>query len=199
MQHLNLYSQLDHIVEPPYSSRHLILSVVAVFVVILLAAAWLAVDSSAQSSRLEPLLSQQQAVSAELEVLRAQKTRLENDNSDDTRIAALKNDIQFRRQLLGTLEPDAIPAEDGFSEHLRGLARQSVEGMWFTGFSLQDGGGSLSLAGRANSPELVPRFLKKLASEPVYRGHHFRLFKMNAAETGGPLLEFEITAQDVEE
>ncbi len=198
MQHLNLYSQLDRTVEPPFSFRHMVVAVAAVFVVMLVVIAWLAIDKNSQSSQLKPLLQQQHLVSEELEQLRAQKTRLERDNTIDTKIAALNSDVLFRRRLLETLDPVSVDLDNGFSEHLKGLARQSVDGLWLTGILLQEGGLHLSLAGRVKSPELVPRFLKNLAAEPVYQGHHFRVFKINSPDDSSDILDFEIRAQDVD-
>lgn len=198
MQHLNLYSQLDHIVEPPFSFRQMILAVVFIFTIMLVVSAWLAVGKSSQSAQLQPLLQQQQLVSDELEQLRAQKSRMEKDNTIDQKIAALNNDVLFRRRLLETLDPVSTNPDSGFSEHLQGLARQSVDGVWFTNIFLQEGGLLLSLSGRAKSPELVPQFLKKLAAEPIYQGHRFQIFKINSPEDSVNIWDFEIKAQDFE-
>jgi MSHA biogenesis protein MshI len=176
----------------------MILAVVFIFTIMLVVSAWLAVGKSSQSAQLQPLLQQQQLVSDELEQLRAQKSRMEKDNTIDQKIAALNNDVLFRRRLLETLDPVSTNPDSGFSEHLQGLARQSVDGVWFTNIFLQEGGLLLSLSGRAKSPELVPQFLKKLAAEPIYQGHRFQIFKINSPEDNVNIWDFEIKAQDFE-
>ncbi|MEH6557949.1 MAG: PilN domain-containing protein [Oceanicoccus sp.] len=198
MQHLNLYSQLDHTVEPPFSFRQMILAVIIIFIVMLVLSAWLAAEKSSQSAQLEPLLLQQQLVNDELEQLRAQKNRMEKDNTIDRKIAALNTDVLFRRRLLETLDPVSADLDNGFSDHLQGLARQSVDGVWFTNIFLQEGGLLLSLSGRTTSPELVPQFLKRLAAEPIYQGHRFRIFKIHSSDDNANIWDFEIKAQDFE-
>jgi hypothetical protein len=199
VQHLNLYTQLDRPVEPPYSFRQMIAIVAIIFIVMLVATVWVTVDKNSQSSLLKPLLQQEQLLSGELEQLRAEMTRSKNDKTLDNSIAELNNDVLFRRRLLEELDPAGADLGEGFSEHLQGLARQSVDGLWLTNILLQEGGLYLSLSGRATSPELVPRFLKNLAEEPIYQGHSFRIFKINSPDDGGKILDFEIKARGLDE
>ena len=58
------------------------------------------------------------------------------------------------------------------------LARQSTAGLWITGLTLNGTDESVVLAGRTQSPELVPGYLQRLTSEPTLAGQQFEIFQM---------------------
>lgn len=90
----------------------------------------------------------------------------------------------------------------GYSEHLRALARQSVSGLWLTGFSIEGAGSGIALDGRALRAELVPAYLQKLNAEPVMQGLSFsglEIFvpKGTDVQRGAtsPFLEFSLRSE----
>lgn len=199
MQHLNLYSQIERQVEPPFSARVQLWVlgvaaglVIAVYLVLLLGA-------GSSRSALEKVRAQEQAVASELAQLQAQKTRLQHNPALDSDIVRLQRDLDFRRRLLSKVRPDAEPAPEGFATQLSGLARQHIDGMWFTRIQLHRGGREMSLLGETREPEYVPRFLQKLAGEPVFQGLNFRVFRMYVPEHHKNLHSFELRARDVGE
>ena len=199
MQHLNLYSQLDRAVEPPFSARQQLLLVAVVSVVMVAVAMGLAVAKGVDASAQKKLVVEQQAVEYELNSLKAKKANLENNPALDSEIVSLMSEVKFRRRLLDTIDPEKNVLEKGFSDHFAGLARQHIDGLWFTEIQLRKGGGELALMGRTRAPEYVPQFLQKLAKEEVFAGHHFRVLRMSVPAERKDLLDFELRAQEVDQ
>ena len=195
MQHINLCSQLDRVVEPPFSARQQLWFVAAVFVVMLCAYLLITASVSSGVKELNDLHGQQQSLAAQVDSLKAKKQQLQQDKGLQQEIAQLKKDIQFRRQLLATVDPEATRGQN-FSEHLVGLARQHVDGLWFTEIQLQEGGQQLALLGRTRQAEYLPRYLQKLTAEDVFSGHQFRVLRMNVLEDRTDLLDFELRSNE---
>ena len=196
-QHVNLCSQLDRVVEPPFSARQQVLLTAAVaFLMICIAALmWRANDEL--STELAQLQTQQQQLAATLDGLRAEKAKRERETNVKDELTLLTEDIYFRRQLLASIDPSDSGGQT-FAEYLQGLARQHVDGLWFTDIHLLEGGQQLSLVGSTREPEYLPRYLQKLNAEKVFAGHQFRVFRMKAVDDGQDLLDFEVRAFEEE-
>lgn len=78
--------------------------------------------------------------------------------------------IVARQGLLSALDSGSFGAERGLAEYMRALARQAVQGLWLTAFSVDEGGVNFSISGMALSPELVPVFVRGLGAEKSMRG-----------------------------
>ncbi|WP_101758874.1 hypothetical protein [Oceanicoccus sp. KOV_DT_Chl] len=194
MQHLNFYSQLDRAVEPALSARQQVWLLAALVVVMLVSYVALAVSSNGLQNEREQLQRQQASIADTLTVLQARKAKLERESKVDGEIALLQSDIQFRRELLANIDPNSAVLEKGFADHLSGLGRQHIDGMWFTEIQLHNGGRQLALLGQTKAPELVPRYIQKLAHESVFSGHEFRVFRLKVPKQQKHLLEFELRA-----
>ncbi|MBL4827211.1 MAG: hypothetical protein JKY66_05785 [Spongiibacteraceae bacterium] len=197
MQHLNLYTQLEQKVELHFSAKHQTRIVLSIVALILAAYIALLVEKNSLDSTLSQLQQQQGRISSELEKQNLKKQRLLKNDSLNRELDLLKNDIRFRRKLLSNVDPDSAQGNN-FSEHLSGLARQHIQGMWFTQIHLQSGGQQLALSGRTQQPEYVPQYLQKLANEKIFEGHQFRVFRMNTTKEMSGILDFELRATDVE-
>ncbi len=197
MQHLNLYSQLDRKSEPLFSGRQQTGIVTAVLVLMLVAYAWLSFSTGKLQVTSDQLEREQGRLEATLTELRERKARLERESTLDSELAMLKDEIQFIRSMLNNIDPGSTVLATGFAEHLQGLGRQHINGMWFTEIQLQQGGKQLALTGQTRKPEIVPRYIQNLGREPVFEGHQFRVFRMHVPETEKQLLEFELRANAV--
>ena len=65
-------------------------------------------------------------------------------------------------------------ASGGFSDYFAGLARNTLDGLWFRNVAVSAGGSEMLLKGQALEPELVPQLLQTLAHEPAFSGRSFR-------------------------
>lgn len=196
MQHLNLFSQLDRVKEPPFSARQQLQLIAIAVGVMLLVYGWLLMGDSSLSKELSAKQQQQRVLSESISQLQAEKDRQLRDSRLAQEIERLKKDVDFRRQLLATVEPDRQADVEGFAIHLQGLARQHIEGMWFTDIELLRGGQELALSGKTRIPELVPRYLQGLSAESAFNGHQFKIFRMHSEPQAGNVLHFELRAKE---
>ncbi len=128
---------------------------------------------------------------------RAQK--LLNDELHSVEMQASMQDA-----LLATLKSGAIGNTQGYSEFLRAFARQSVKGLWLTGFNINGDGAQMSLQGGVANPKLLPQYIQRMNREPVMRGKSFTALQMKqlGGETdvvAGGYIEFVLQSMSVDE
>jgi len=87
-------------------------------------------------------------------------------------VARTEAQLKTRRRIIGLLDQGALGSRQGFSGYFRALSRQTMEGLWLTGFQVS-GAGEVAISGRALKPELVPAFINQLKQEPVLAGKTF--------------------------
>ena len=81
----------------------------------------------------------------------------------------------------------------GFSAYFAGLARNTVDGLWFSNVAVSAGGQEMLLKGQAIEPELVPRLLQTLAAEHAFAGRTFRKVSFERQELdAGTVVDFEL-------
>ena len=100
------------------------------------------------------------------------------DGQLDADIARYEAELKLAREAMEALKGGAFGNQKGFAEYLRAFSRQSVNGLWLTGFTIA-GSGELELRGRALSPDLVPSYIQRLNKEEVLAGHSFARLEMN--------------------
>jgi Tfp pilus assembly protein PilN len=110
----------------------------------------------------------------------------------DEEIARLEQEIAARERVQEVLRRGIFSNPQGFSGYLVALARQHEPGVWLTGFDIVGAAEQVSLSGRSTRPELVPRFVQKLAREERMAGVEFHLFQMSRPEERprAPYVEF---------
>jgi hypothetical protein len=96
----------------------------------------------------------------------------------DADIARLENELKSAREAMVALKGGAFGNQQGFAEYLRAFSRQSMNGLWLTGFTIS-GSGDLEIRGRVLSPDLVPSYIQRLNKEKVLAGRSFSRLEMN--------------------
>ena len=198
MQHINLISQVDRATVPLLAAAHQLRLMAFLVVALLLASVYLWRESGLLSEQLARLESQDRESKAALQASQAKKQALLRGGALDDDIRYLEQEIVFRRELLKSVDVDAKESL-GFKDQLISLARQNINGMWFTDLTLDDGGNKLALQGLTQRAELVPRFIQKLRSEESFEGHSFNVFKMKSVPEKPTLLSFELRTDDLGE
>ena len=94
------------------------------------------------------------------------------------RVARLTEELASRTRALDLLQGGLAGNTSGFAAKLEGLASQHVNGLWINRIDLGSASGSLGLSGQTLNPDLVPRYLKALASEPALKGTRFDDFSI---------------------
>ncbi len=123
----------------------------------------------------------------------------------EAQVARAESDLRGKEALLASLHAVAADKAQGYSQYFAAFARQTLPGVWLTGFSVADGGEELSIRGRVLQPDLVPAYIRALNKEEVMRGRsvtRLRLVAHNepapaadAAQRPGPAryVEFELS------
>ena len=140
--------------------------------------------------------------------LKGRSAALKPDAVLDAEIGRLENELKIGRDAVAALKGGAFGNQRGFAEYLRAFSRQSLSGLWLTGFSIS-GSGELEIRGRVLSPDLVPSYIQRLNREEVLAGRSFARLEMSrpkpaadtdkAAGKAPPLprhLEFSLIAMD---
>lgn len=92
--------------------------------------------------------------------------------------------LKGREEVMKILEAGTVGNISGFSEYLRGFARQSPNGLWLTGFSIGSGSNEMEIRGRMLNPSALPEYIRRLNSEKVFQGRSFSALTIRRPEEG---------------
>jgi hypothetical protein len=112
------------------------------------------------------------------------KSAAKPDAQMDADIARYESELKVARESIDALKGGALGNQQGFAEYLRAFSRQSMNGLWLTGFTIA-GNGELEIHGRVLSPDLVPGYIQRLNKEQVLAGRSFARLEM-ARPTAAP-------------
>ena len=143
----------------------------------------------------------------------ARLTKFTSEYAPQQASAQLEKDIKkaeaqlkARQEMVETLKRGgAIGSTEGYSEYMRAFARQSVSGLWLTGFDIIGTGSEMAIIGRTMSPELVPVYVQRLSREPVMKGRQFASLRISlpqqaksVTKPSGDLRYLDFSLQSVE-
>jgi len=97
-------------------------------------------------------------------------------------ITRLESQRKRQSELLEGLSGADIGNTEGFSKYLAAFARQPVQGLWLTGFSIGGPMEDVTISGRAKQADILPRFIRQLRNEEVLRGRRFSEVQVIAVE-----------------
>jgi hypothetical protein len=98
----------------------------------------------------------------------------------------LQAQLSARKAALNSLGTGALGHDTGYAEYMRALARQSLVGLWLTGFKVAKGGAELEIVGRALQPELVPAYIRGLNREAALQGRAMESLVMTQRQAALP-------------
>lgn len=101
-------------------------------------------------------------------------------------LARAKARLKQREDLLSVLRTGGLGNTDGFARYLGALARQTVPGVWLTGFTIGGDETELRLSGRVLHSDLVPAYIRALNKEEVMRGRRVAELRLTAREERDP-------------
>ena len=160
--------------------------------VAIVAAALLAVLAAAAGLSYQRAASQALAASAAQAALTAAQAQLDAARlasnarkpsaSLQAEVAQTRSLLAMRDEVLNVVGQGLGEPGSGFGDYLRGLSRQSQEGLWIRGFGVDAGGGNMSLTGRTVDKSLLPGYVRRLNSEKAFAGKSFSGLKMEFKE-----------------
>lgn len=102
-------------------------------------------------------------------------------------VASMQRRVASARRaeaLLGAATADESLPRVG--EMMRSFSQARIDGLWLTGFTVSEGGDALDIRGRMADQALLPKYLRRLESEPVFRGRKFSALDMRGGEWVSP-------------
>lgn len=172
-QQINLYNQALLPKIDVFSGRVVLLALAGIVVLALFAYGWLAWDATR-------LAHEQQQQEVHLAALQTDVTRLGTEVGARKPAPKLTAELESldallagRNEVMAVLKSGVLGDTRGVSEYFRAFARQTLDGLWLTGFTIVGAGNDISIDGRTLRAELVPGYVGKLRREEVLRGHGF--------------------------
>lgn len=135
--------------------------------------------SQAQSVVLEQDLAALQARVATLGTTAPSRQAIE--------LARLRSVDAGQRRLRAALDSGQAGSTHGYSEYFLALSRQTQGTLWLTGFTVAADGRALEIGGRMNDPRQLPDYLRRLNSEPLFKGREFAQLNLKTIEPAAPL------------
>lgn len=136
------------------------------------------------------------AVNGQLQSVRSsftEVTRAMSSMKSDPALAAevedVRNALKSAQSALGLLQGMAgQAAQPAVAGMMQALSRSAVDGLWLTGLALSEGSMQLEIRGRMTDQALLPAYLRRLESEPVFQGRRFDSLAMKGGEWIPPVL-----------
>ncbi|MCW9024831.1 MAG: hypothetical protein OQK73_09110 [Gammaproteobacteria bacterium] len=192
MQQINLYQAVFRKTTLLLSARSLLRASAALAGFLVVVTALLQWQLSQQSSALETAKAQQTAQLAKLAKLQQQVQNRQQDKKLLHEIEVLSTHIANKQRVMQVLTTQRFGNTDGFTEHVKGLARQRIDGMWLTDISISKGGEHLGMKGQALQAELLPRYLQRLSSEAAFLGKSFKTLNIARNDKNPSWVDFNL-------
>ncbi len=136
------------------------------------------------------LQQQKSELAAKTQTLREQKRpKTESPVLRQTR-DRLQQQLAAQRRFGELLAQLAPPGSGIFSPLFAGLSEQALTGVWLTRIQASQNGTQISLQGRAQNAELIPKYLQRLGRTKAYQQALFDQFELTEADTG---IEFRLS------
>ncbi len=185
-QHINLY-------DPALERKHDWLALGNVVIGGLLLATGVVALGMMERSTLPALTTQSAAAETQLKVMRDQVTTMgqrvaarKPDPRLEQTLAAKRQLLSLRGEVLATLRSSVGPDAHSYAEYLRGFSRQSVSGLWLTGFTVRTAGRGMEIRGNTTDPALIPEYIRRLNKESAFQGQTFAALKLERPAAKGP-------------
>jgi len=183
-QQINLYSPIFRRQKKYFSADTMMVS----FGVVVLGVGALVTFAILQVQALELQAAQtaQQLTNdtARLTAMVADKSGENRAKALEARVKEAENALAVKQRLSEALKSESLGNTRGFSETLRALARQTLDGVWLTQIGVDGENNGLTLRGHALKAELVPEYVDRLRREKILRGYSFGQLEIAVARPG---------------
>jgi hypothetical protein len=98
-------------------------------------------------------------------------------------IMQLEQKESMQQQILQTVNLSSATPGKGYAALMRAFAKQSLDGLWLTGFSFDNATEKLNISGRTLQADLVPEYISQLSKEPALKGKMFSVLNMSLPKT----------------
>ena len=199
MQQVNLYQDELKAKKLNYSALMLAQLTLLLIVILSVAAGFKYFQLQQHESSLVESKQNQKMAMAELQEIQTELSLRKKDTKLAKRIIQKTDELSNKQKVLSILSRDEFGNTKGFIEHVSGLARQRIDGLWLTKIRIAGGGTDVTLDGITSKPSLLPKYLQRLSSEKAFSGTEFQSLLMARQEKKKNWLNFSLQNQAVEE
>lgn len=203
-QQINLYNPALLPQVDSFSGRVVLVGLGAIVLLSILAYAWLAWDTGRLAGQLQRQQGELGALQSDITRLAQESARHKPSPQLTAELQSIEGLLAGRNEVMTVLKGGSLGDTKGVSEYFRAFAREKVDGLWLTGFSIVGAGNEISIEGRALKAELVPGYIGMLRREDVLRGHGFGTLNVQLPAETAPanlprktaeFLEFRLSSQ----
>ncbi len=172
-QQINLCNPLFRKQEKYFSALTMLQSLAIILVAALLFYAYLHYQSAGLAQQAQKMAQRQTDTQQQLTKVAATMGARKPSQTLVDSVAQTEQAIHTQQIILDLLSQGELGNQTGFSIYMLALSRQTLNGLWLTGFELIGAGSQIGINGRALQAELVPQFISKLKREPAFTGIKF--------------------------
>lgn len=199
LQQVNLYQDELKTQKLNYSALMLLQLSIILVVVFSAAAGFRSFQLQPQQTNLVAKQKKQKLVMGNLQKLQAEFSKIKKDTILSRQLTEKTKELANKQKVLGILSQDEFGNTKGFIEHVSGLARQRIEGLWLTQIRIADGGTNVALRGTTSKPALLPKYLQRLSAEKAFVGTEFLSLLMTRQEKNNQWLNFSLQNKKTDE
>jgi Tfp pilus assembly protein PilN len=182
-QQINLFNPVFLKQEKHFSALTMLQALVLILLCSILLTAYSTYQLASLQNDASRTAAQLQLTQNQLAKVTAEYGPKQKDAKLEEKVQRMEADVQSLRHVSDILKKGEFGNTDGYAAYMSAFARQIVDGVWLTGFSIQGAANDLSIQGGALRPELVPVYLNRLKSESVMRGASFATLEMALPKT----------------
>jgi MSHA biogenesis protein MshI len=179
---INLYHPRFLKQRDPLTLGNVALAAAVLYALLVAAGGWAWQDAAARKDAALAAESQLKAVKEQVEAATQAAAVRKPSPQLSAEADSAEGLLRRRDEIARLLESGAIGSTGGFSDYLRGFARQAPEGLWLTGFTIGAGGNDMEIRGSMLNPAALPDYIRRLGTEKVFQGRNFAALTMNRAD-----------------
>lgn len=192
MQQVNLYQEELRTQKLNYSASTLLQLGLILIVVFSAASGFKYFQLKQHQASLVEQQNKQKVAMDELQKIQAELTLRKRDSTLARLISERTKELANKQKVIGILSRDEFGNTKGFIEHVTGLARQRIDGLWLTQIRIADGGTDVTLRGTTAKSALLPKYLQKLSAEKAFTGTEFQSLLMARQQKKTQWLDFSL-------
>ena len=192
MQQVNLYQDELRTQKLSYSALMLTQLSIILLVIFSAAAGFRYFQLQQHQSSLVENQQKQKSVMADLQKIQTELSLRKKDATLVKRITNKTKELANKQKVFGILSQDEFGNTKGFIEHISGLARQRIDGLWLTHIRISEGGANIALYGTSVKSSLLPKYLQRLSAEKAFAGTEFQSLLMARQKKKKQWLNFSL-------
>ena len=187
-QQINLFNEISLKTGKAFSMLYIVQGLVAILFCAVLFYAYTSYQTSELEQQFKATGKSLSSEQARLAGLVADSSRQRSGLTIEQELKKVEAEADSQREIIKALKSGVIGNTKGYSEYMQAFARQTINGLWLTGFSIEGDATQMSISGATLTPELVPGYILRLNNEKVMRGKTFASLQMQLPkpETGKP-------------